>query len=411
VSIFKSIFSRSVPPRARWGRGRAVLAVAAAAVTALGFTSVTSSAAPDSSARPPTVAKEYFGQAGNQAVYRYTLANSHGMRVRILSYGGIIQTLEVPDRHGHTANVVLGFPTLADYVAKNSPAAGGGTYFGSLVGRYANRIAKGTFTLDGTTYHVPVNNNGNSLHGGTSGFNEKVWDVQEVSGRGTAGLRLSVVSPDGDQGYPGTLTATVTYTLDNQNRLTISYGATTDKPTVVNLTNHTYWNLAGEGSGDVYDQQLMINADRYTPTDPTQIPTGELAPVQGTPFDLRTPTAIGAHVADNNAQLLVGQGYDHNWVLNRTDDTALSLAARAADPASGRVLTVLTTQPGLQFYSGNFLTGTLVGTSGKTYRQSAGFALETQHFPDSPNEPGFPSTVLRPGQTYQQTTVFALGTE
>ncbi|HET6504205.1 MAG TPA: aldose epimerase family protein [Amycolatopsis sp.] len=372
---------------------------------------MTSSAAPDSTARPPTVAKEYFGQADNQAVYRYTLANSHGMRVRILSYGGIIQTLEVPDRRGHTANVVLGFPTLADYVTENSPAAGGGTYFGSLVGRYANRIAKGTFTLDGTTYHVPVNNNGNSLHGGTSGFNEKVWNVQEVSGPGTAGLRLSVVSPDGDQGYPGTLTATVTYTLDNQNRLTISYGATTDKPTVVNLTNHTYWNLAGEGSGDVYDQRLMINADRYTPTDATQIPTGELAPVQGTPFDLRTPTAIGAHVADDNAQLLVSQGYDHNWVLNRPDDTSLSLAAKAVDPASGRVLTVLTTQPGLQFYSGNFLTGTLVGTSGKTYRQSAGFALETQHFPDSPNEPAFPSTVLRPGQTYQQTTVFALGTE
>ncbi|MFD2422507.1 aldose epimerase family protein [Amycolatopsis pigmentata] len=392
-------------------RGRAALAVIAAAVMALGFTSVTSSAAPDSSARPPTVSKEYFGQADGKAVYRYTLANARGMRVRILSYGGIIQTLDVPDRHGHTANVVLGFPTLADYVAKNSPAAGGGTYFGALIGRYANRIAKGTFTLDGTTYHVPVNNNGNSLHGGTDGFNQRVWDVTEVPGKGTAGLRLTLVSPDGDQGYPGTLTATVEYTLDNQNRLSINYHATTDKPTVVNLTNHTYWNLDGESSGDIYGQKLMLNADRYTPTDSTQIPTGELAPVKGTPFDLRRPTAIGDHVADNDPQLLTGQGYDHNWVLNREDGTSLALAARASDPESGRVLTVLTTEPGIQFYSGNFLTGTLVGTGNKTYRQGYGFALETQHFPDSPNHANFPSTVLRPGQTYQQTTVFALSTD
>lgn len=392
-------------------RSRTALAIAAVAVAALGFTTVASSAAQDSAGGPPTVSREYFGQADGKAVYRYTLSNAHGMRVRILSYGGIIQALEVPDRHGRSANVVLGFPTLADYVAKNSPAAGGGTYFGALIGRYANRIAKGTFTLDGATYHVPVNNNGNSLHGGTSGFNQKVWDVRETSGPGTAGLRLDLISPDGDQGYPGALTTTVTYTLDNQNRLTIGYEATTDKPTVLNLTNHTYWNLAGETSGTVYDQRLMINADRYTPTDSTQIPTGDLTPVRGTPFDLRAATPIGAHIADNDPQLLIGQGYDHNWVLNRPGDTSLSLAARAADPASGRVLTVLTTQPGIQFYSGNFLTGTLVGTGGKSYRQSYGFALETQHFPDSPNHPDFPSTVLRPGQTYDQTTVFALGTE
>ncbi|GLY69451.1 aldose epimerase family protein [Amycolatopsis taiwanensis] len=392
-------------------RSRTALAIAAVALAALGFTTVTSSATQDSAANPPTVSKEYFGQADGKAVYRYTLSNAAGMRVRILSYGGIIQTLDVPDRHGRSANVVLGFPTLADYVAKNSPAQGGGVYFGALIGRYANRIAKGTFTLDGVTYHVPVNNNGNSLHGGTSGFNQKVWDAQETSGPDSAGLLLRLVSPDGDQGYPGTLTTTVKYTLDNQNRLTIGYQATTDKPTVLNLTNHTYWNLAGEASGNVYDQQLMINADRYTPTDSTQIPTGALAPVQGTPFDLRTPTPIGAHIADNNPQLLIGQGYDHNWVLNRTDGTSLSLAVRAVDPASGRVLTVLTTQPGVQFYSGNFLTGTLVGTGGKTYRQSYGFALETQHFPDSPNHPGFPSTVLRPGQTYDQTTVFALSAQ
>jgi aldose 1-epimerase len=390
-------------------RGRTALAIIAAAVVALGFTSVSSSAAPDSHGRPPTVSKEYFGQADGKAVHRYTLANARGMRVRILSYGGIIQTLEVPDRHGHSDNVVLGFPTLADYVAKNSPASGG-PYFGALIGRYANRIAKGTFTLDGKTYHVPINNNGNSLHGGTDGFNQRVWDVTEVTGKGTAGLRLTLVSPDGDQGYPGTLTTTVEYTLDNQNRLTISYHATTDKPTVLNLTNHTYWNLDGESSGDIYGQKLMLNADRYTPTDSTQIPTGELTPVKGTPFDLRRPTAIGDHVADNDPQLLTGQGYDHNWVLDRQNDGSLALAARASDPESGRVLTVETTEPGIQFYSGNFLDGTLVGTGGKTYRQGYGFALETQHFPDSPNRANFPGTVLRPGQTYQTTTVFALNT-
>ncbi|WP_261377294.1 aldose epimerase family protein [Amycolatopsis bartoniae] len=354
-------------------------------------------------AKPPTVTKEYYGRVGGAAVSRYTLDSGHGLRVRILSYGGIIQTLEAPDRHGRAENIVLGFPTLADYVAKNSPEAGGGVYFGALIGRYANRIAHGTFTLDGQTYHVPVNNNGNSLHGGLAGFDKKVWDVTEVPG----GIRLSVTSPDGDQGYPGALHATVTYTVDSQNRLSIAYTATTDKPTVVNLTNHTYWNLAGEASGDIYDQKLQINAGRYTPTDTTQIPTGQLAPVQGTPFDFRRPTAIGARIAEDDPQLLTGQGYDHNWVLDSSG--SLAVAAKASDPASGRTLTVLTDQPGLQFYSGNFLDGTLVGTSGRTYRQSYGFALETQHFPDSPNHPSFPSTVLRPGQTYRTKTVFALG--
>ncbi|WP_245783272.1 MULTISPECIES: aldose epimerase family protein [Amycolatopsis] len=353
-------------------------------------------------AKPPSVSKEYFGRANGVAVYRYTLDSGHGLRVRILSYGGIIQTLEAPDRRGRTANVVLGFPTLADYVAKNSPPEGGGVYFGALIGRYGNRIAKGTFTLDGKTYHVPVNNNGNSLHGGLEGFDNKVWDVATIPG----GLRLSLTSPDGDEGYPGTLRVVVTYTVDSRNRLTIGYEATTDKPTVVNLTNHTYWNLAGESSGDIYDQRLQIAASRYLPTDSTQIPTGQLAPVQGTPFDFRRPTAIGERVAEDDPQLLIGQGYDHNWVLDQSG--SLAVAARASDPGSGRTLTVLTTEPGLQFYSGNFLDGTLVGTGGKTYRQSYGFALETQHFPDSPNHPSFPSTVLRPGQTYRSTTVFAL---
>ncbi|MFD4254092.1 aldose epimerase family protein [Amycolatopsis thermoflava] len=374
---------------------------------AVGLPAVTSSAAPRPTA--PAISKEAFGSVGGQSVERYTLTSGNGMRVRILTYGGTIQTLEAPDKRGRTANLVLGFPTLADYVTKNSPAEGGGPYFGSLIGRYANRIAGGRFTLDGVEYQVPVNNNGNSLHGGTAGFDDKVWSAAEVREPGKAGLRLSLVSPDGDQGYPGTLTTTVTYTVDSHNRLTIDYRATTDKPTVVNLTNHTYWNLAGESSGDIYDQTLRIDADRYTPTDATQIPTGELAPVAGTPFDFRRPVPIGARIADNDPQLLIGQGYDHNWALNSSG--RLAQAARAADPASGRVLTVYTTEPGIQFYSGNFLTGTLVGTGGKAYRQSYGFALETQHFPDSPNQPGFPSTVLRPGEVYHTTTVFALSAE
>ncbi|KAA9149454.1 galactose mutarotase [Amycolatopsis acidicola] len=388
-------------------RGRIALAVSAVAVAALGLSGV-SAAAPQG--HSPTIAKEYFGQADGTAVYRYTLSNSHGMKVQILSYGGIIQTLSVPDKHGKSANVVLGFPTLADYVAKNSPEAGGGVYFGALIGRYANRIAKGQFTLDGKTYNVPVNNNGNSLHGGLQGFDKKVWNVTEVPGKGTAGLKLTVTSPDGDQGYPGTLNATVTYTLDEQNRLSIGYQATTDAPTVVNLTNHTYWNLAGEASGDIYDQKLQLNAASYTPTDSTQIPTGQIVPVKGTPFDFTKPTAIGARIADNDPQLVIGQGYDHNWVLNSGGGKSLTQAAKATDPESGRTLTISTDQPGIQFYSGNFLDGTLYGTSGHAYRQGYGFALETQHYPDSPNQPDFPSTVLRPGETYHTTTVFALGT-
>jgi aldose 1-epimerase len=360
--------------------------------------------------RGPTIsAPEPFGQVGGTPVDRYTLTSGSGETVKILTYGGIIQSLTAPDRNGHEANVVLGFPTLADYVAHNSPAAGGGVYFGALVGRYANRIAKGTFTLDGVTYHLPINNNGNSLHGGTSGFDQKVWSAKVLHGNGTVSLQLTYVSPNGEMGYPGTLTSVATYTLDGANRLTLHFSATTDAPTIVNLTNHSYWNLAGEASGDIYHQQLLINANNYTPTDSTQIPTGQIAPVKGTPFDFTKPTAIGARINVGDPQLLIGQGYDHNWVLNKPSANAMSLASVAIDPASGRTLSIYTTQPGIQFYSGNFLTGTLTGTSGHVYRQSYGFALETQHFPDSPNEPSFPSTVLRPGQTYNQTTVYQLG--
>lgn len=378
-----------------------------AVLSSTASTTVSPVTSPPATAAAPTISSEPFGDVSGAKVYRYTLDNGKGMRVRILNYGGIVQSIEVPDKDGHSANVVLGFPTLADYVAKNSPVDGG-PYFGALVGRYANRIAKGTFPLGDQTYHVPINNHGNSLHGGTDGFDHKVWAATEQHNDKTVGLALDYTSPAGEMGFPGALATTVTYTLDTDNKLTVDYHATTDAPTVVNLTNHSYWNLAGEDSGDIYDQKLQINADNYTPTDSTQIPTGQIAPVKGTPLDFTQPTLIGAHINSSDQQMMTGQGYDHNWVLNRTDDTSQVQAAKVVDPASGRTLTIFTTQPGIQFYSGNFLTGTLTGTSDHAYRQGSGFALETQHFPDSPNHANFPTTVLNTGQTYKQTTVYQL---
>jgi aldose 1-epimerase len=353
---------------------------------------------------PATITRESWGTtAGGAAVDRYTLTNN-GMRVRILTYGGVLQTIEAPDRHGRRANVTLGFDNLADYETK-SP------YFGNITGRYANRIARGQFTLDGVTYHLPINNDPNSLHGGTVGFDKHVWAATPLRNRDSVALRLQFTSPDGDQGYPGALTATVTYTLTRNHAIRMDYQATTTEATVVNLTNHAYWNLAGEGSGTIDGHKLYLNASRYTPVDATLIPTGAIDRVAGTPMDFRRATPIGARNRDSFPQLVIGRGYDHNWVLDRRDNsyTRLELAARATDPASGRQLTVLTTEPGIQFYGGNFLDGTLIGTSGRMYRQGDGFALETQHYPDSPNHANFPSTVLRPGDTYRTTTIYQLG--
>jgi aldose 1-epimerase len=354
------------------------------------------------SANPPRIEKSVFGTLPDGSVIdRYTLTNGRGMRVRVLTYGGILQTIEVPDRRGRTANVALGFNNLTDYVERNP-------YFGCITGRYANRIALGRFTLNGTTHQLAVNNGVNHLHGGNVGFDKRVWRATEIRERDTVGLTLTYRSPAGEENYPGALDTTVTYRLTADNAIRMDYRATTDAPTIVNLTNHTYFNLAGEGSGTIEGHKLTLNASRYTPVDSTLIPTGTLDPVGGTPMDFRRSTAIGERIRNSFPQLVIGQGYDHNWVLDRRDSTFrdLELAARVTEPNSGRTLTIRTTEPGIQFYSGNFLDGTLVGTSGKVYRQGDGFALETQHYPDSPNKPQFPTTTLNPGQTYRTSTVY-----
>jgi aldose 1-epimerase len=398
-SVGRADRSRTMRLRSLLGNAIRVGAVAALAVTAGAF-----NAAPSSATGKPTISKDLFGTTPDgERVDRYTLSNGR-MRVRILTYGGILQTIEVPDRRGRLKNVTLGFDNLADYVARNP-------YFGCITGRYANRIAAGRFTLDGEVYDLPINNPPNSLHGGTVGFDKHVWAATKIRNQDSVGLRLTFTSPDGDQGYPGTMRVTVTYTLTSDNGIRMDYRATTDAPTVVNLTNHAYFNLAGEGSGSIEDHSLRLNARRYTPVDANLIPTGAIDPVAGTPMDFTRSTRIGARIRDGFPQLLIGRGYDHNYVLDRRDNsyTKLELAARVSDRATGRVLTILTTEPGIQFYSGNFLDGTLVGTSGRTYRQGDGFALETQHYPDSPNQAGFPSTVLRPGQSYRSTTIYQFG--
>lgn len=345
-----------------------------------------------------TIAPTPFGVLPDgDSVEMFTLRNPHGMEVKVLSYGGIIQALKVPDRHGNLADVVLGFDSLNGYL-HNSP------YFGALIGRYANRIAKGHFVLDGKAYQLDTNNGANALHGGNVGFDKVNWKVDSIRrDDSTVALILSHTSPDGDQHYPGTVSTVVTYMLYPDNTFEIVYSATASAPTIVNLTQHSYFNLAGAGNGDILHQTLMVNADSYTPVDSTLIPTGQIAPVAGTPFDFRTPAEIGARINDDNVQLKHGTGYDHNFVLNHHGDDTV-LAARLSDSASGRVLSIYTTQPGLQVYSGNFLDGTLKGTDGKRYPHRGGIALETQHFPDSPNHRNFPSTVLRPDHNFKSVT-------
>jgi aldose 1-epimerase len=352
-----------------------------------------------------TISAEPFGKLNGQSVERYTLGNGQA-RVRILTYGGIVQTIEVPDRDGQLANVALGFATLEQYFSGN-------TFFGAVIGRFANRIAQGRFSLDGVTYELPTNNGPNSLHGGTSGFDTRIWQAAARQQPDGVALHLTLLSPDGDQGYPGALTAEVNYTLSGEGVLRLDYRAvcSDDRPTVVNFTNHSYFNLAGEGAGDIGDHLLTLHADRYTPIDATLIPTGALEPVAGTPLDFRAPTPIGDRIRVGHEQLALALGYDHNFVLNRAggDESSLILAAVAEHPASGRGLEVLTTEPAVQFYSGNFLTGALAGPSGRLYRQGDGFTLETQHYPDSPNQPAFPSTVLRHGEVFTSSTVFRFG--
>ncbi|KAF3465208.1 aldose epimerase family protein [Streptomyces sp. Tu 3180] len=381
---------------------RTVIAGAAAAgVAAAASVGGTAQAAgsPGGGGRP---VRALFGRlADGTKVHSWSLENG-GTRMKVLSYGGIVQSLEVPDRRGRYANVSLGFDTLEEYVA-SSP------YFGALIGRYGNRIDKGRFTLDGRTHQLSVNDGENSLHGGAQGFDKRVWDVEPFTRGSDVGLYLHHTSVDGEMGYPGTLRVKVTYTLTRDGDWRIDYEATTDKATVVNLTSHVYWNLAGEGSGSVHDHELSIAASRYTPVDSGLIPTGELAKVAGTPFDFRRAKPIGRDIRTAHQQVLYGQGFDHNWVLDKGVTARPEHAATLRDPSSGRTLRIATNEPGLQFYSGNFLEGTLVGTGGRVYRQGDGLCLETQHFPDSPNQPSFPSTVLRPGQTYRTTTIHSFG--
>jgi aldose 1-epimerase len=335
-----------------------------------------------------------------QPVDAYTLANAAGMQVRILTLGCIIARLEVPDRGGKPANVVLGTDSVAGYMHR-SP------HFGAIAGRFANRLARGRFAIDGIEYQLETNAPPNALHGGRHAFDKVVWQADSPD---SETLVLRYLSPDGDQGFPGNLAAEVTYRLGKSNDLTIDYAATTDKPTIVNLTNHSYFNLAGEGSGDVLDHVVSIEADHFTPTDATQIPTGEVRSVVGTPFDFRQPRPIGERIRAADEQLLIAHGYDHNWVLRAPVDNAPRPAARAFDPQSGRVLDVLTDAPGLQFYTANGLNGALVGPAGRAYRQGDAFCFETQQYPDAPNQPGFPSTVLRPGERFRSTTIFCFST-
>ncbi len=356
----------------------------------------------------PSITMRHFGVTpAGQEVALYSLINANGAILEITNYGGIVTRLALPDRNGNKADVVLGFNTLEEYV-KDSP------YFGCIVGRYGNRIANGQFVLDQTAYELAKNNTPGGipchLHGGDVGFDKVVWNATPVIENKVAGLKLTYLSRDGEEGYPGNLAVEVWHWWTNENELKIEYRATTDKPTPVNLTHHSYFNLKGEGQGDILGHILMIKAEKITPVNKGLIPTGELTEVKGTPFDFSQPTAMGERINVDHPQLQYGMGYDHNWVLKKAAGK-LEMAATVYEPTSGRVMEIWTTEPGLQFYSGNFLDGHLSGKSGKPYQFRNGFCLETQHFPDSPNQPNFPSTILRPGEKYQSTTIYKFTTK
>lgn len=372
-------------------------------LTGFGFTScgggtdATSEAIMPEVSSSDTVAVRSYGQTPDGPTSLYTLRNANGMEVDVTNYGGIITAIRVPDRKGNVTDVTLGFSNLDGYLADNP-------YFGALIGRYGNRIAQGRFSLDGKDYELAQNDGDNTLHGGPKGFHRQLYTVETIDSKaGAMGISLTRTSSDGEEGYPGNLDVTVRYLLNDDNELRIEYGATTDAPTVVNLTNHAYFNLGDEAT--ILKHELMIDAAAFTPVDGGLIPTGELRDVEGTPFDFRDPTAIGARIDDKNQQLARGKGYDHNWVLDRDGDGLESVATLYA-PSTGRMMEVLTTEPGLQFYSGNFLDGSLTGRDGTAYVLRSGLCLETQHFPDSPNQPEFPSTELRPGEKYSSATVY-----
>jgi aldose 1-epimerase len=366
-----------------------MLAIAAAACLLAGCAS--------QSANTSHIEQQPFGTGPDgQPVDLYTLRNDKGAEARIMTYGGIMLSLKMPDKNGQFDDVVLGCDDVASYI-KNSP------YFGALIGRYGNRIGGAKFTLDGTTYTLPANDGPNTLHGGIKGFDKHIWTATPMEGPHGPSLKLTYLSKDGEEGFPGNLDVTATYTLTDKNEIRIEFTAQTDKDTVVNLTDHSYFNLAA--NGDILGHIVMMPADRFTPVDSTLIPTGELSPVENTPFDFRTPTAIGARIGQDNEQLKFGKGYDHNWVFNKKIGD-LTMLARVTEPTTGRVLEVWSTQPGLQFYSGNFLDGTITGKGGRVYGHRSAFCMEPQHFPDSPNKPEFPTTELKPGQTYHSTIIY-----
>lgn len=353
---------------------------------------------------PFAISSKAFGSLpSGQAVTEYTFANGNGMEVKIMDFGGIITSLKVPDRHGNVGDVVLGFDNLQDYL-KEHP------YFGALIGRYGNRIAKGKFTLDGKEYDLAVNNGENHLHGGLKGFDKVMWTAEIVEGERTAGLKLNYLSKDMEEGYPGNLDVEVVYTISENNEIKVDYKATTDKTTVVNLTQHTYFNLEGKGSENILNHEIMIKSSDFIPVDAGLIPTGELMPVAGTPFDFSKLTKVGEGINDDNAQIKIGGGYDHCWVLNKSGENTLDWVIKVVDPSSGRVMEMATTEPGVQFYSGNFLDGTLTGKDNITYPHRYAMCFETEHYPDSPNQPQFLSTVLHPGEEYKSTTIFKFST-